>query len=321
MVNQEQFLGKSPVFLSVLRAAGLVAATDATVLVSGESGTGKELLSRYIYQKSRRNRGPWITINCAAMPESLAESELFGHAKGAFTGAAQHKKGWVQAADGGTLFLDEISELPLTIQAKLLRLLESGDCQGVGHARVTKVDVRVIAATNKQLLDLVRDGLFREDLFYRLNIVPLHLPPLRERLQDLPLLIAAFLANVAEKNLLAPTRFQNSAMAALQRYYWPGNIRELRNYCERVSILHSGCGIEVEDLPWEMRQEGGNPVVAGLGGVFRLPDEGLDFLQMERDLIGQALHRTAGNKSRAARLLGFSRDTFLYRLKKFSIPI
>jgi transcriptional regulator with GAF, ATPase, and Fis domain len=321
MDNKEQFLGESPEFTSVIRAAGLVAPTDAAVLVSGESGTGKELLSKYIHQKSRRSRDAWVTINCAALPESLAESELFGHAKGSFTGASQNKKGWVQAADGGTLFLDEISELPLSIQPKLLRLLESGDCQGVGHSRVSKVNIRVIAATNKHLPDMVRTGLFREDLFYRLNIVPLELPPLRERLQDLPLLIKAFLATVAHKNHLAPAFFQKSAITALNRYAWPGNIRELRNYCERVSILHSGCGVEAGDLPWEMQQEGGGQSANGAAGLFTLPNEGLDFLQMERDLIGQALRLTNGNKSRAARLLGFTRDTFLYRLKKFSIPI
>jgi two-component system, NtrC family, response regulator HydG len=319
MVDQEQFLGESPQFMAVLRAAGLVAPTDATVLVSGESGTGKELLSRYIHRKSRRNREAWITINCAALPESLAESELFGHAKGAFTGASINKKGWVQAADGGTLFLDEISELPLSIQAKLLRLLESGDCQGVGHSRISRVDVRVIAATNKNLLDLVKKGLFREDLFYRLNIVPLELPPLRERLDDLPLLMKNFLTAVAKKNGFSPAIFPKSTMAALNRYSWPGNIRELRNFCERVGILHAGSEIETVNLPWEMREENSVDTMDKIGGLFTLPNEGLDFLQMERDLIGQALQRTNGNKSRAARLLGFSRDTFLYRIKKFSI--
>ncbi|MBF0444990.1 MAG: sigma-54-dependent Fis family transcriptional regulator [Magnetococcales bacterium] len=319
MVEQEQFLGESPEFTAVLRAAALVAPTDATVLVSGESGTGKELLSRYIHRNSRRNREPWVTINCAALPESLAESELFGHAKGAFTGAAINKKGWVQVADGGTLFLDEISELPLSIQAKLLRLLESGDCQGVGHSRITRVNVRVIAATNKNLFDLAKKGLFREDLFYRLNIVPLELPPLRERLDDLSLLMQSFLTAVANKNSFSPAYFPKSTMAVLNRYSWPGNIRELRNFCERVGILHAGSEIEVANLPWEMQQDNSGGALDTIGGMFTLPNEGLDFLQMERDLIGQALQRTNGNKSRAARLLGFSRDTFLYRIKKFSI--
>ncbi|MBF0380917.1 MAG: sigma-54-dependent Fis family transcriptional regulator [Magnetococcales bacterium] len=319
MVDQEQFLGESPEFMAVLRAAGLVAPTDATVLVSGESGTGKELLSKYIHRHSRRSGEPWITINCAALPETLAESELFGHAKGAFTGATIHKKGWVQAADGGTLFLDEISELPISIQAKLLRLLESGDCQGVGHSRISKVDVRIIAATNKYLPDLVKKGLFREDLYYRLNIVPLELPPLRERLLDLPLLTKTFLETVANKNSSPLTSISKSTMAVLNSYSWPGNIRELRNFCERVAILHAGGEVKVENIPWEMRQESNADANQTMGGLFTLPNEGLDFLQMERDLIGQALQRTNGNKSRAARLLGFSRDTFLYRIKKFSI--
>jgi two-component system, NtrC family, response regulator HydG len=321
MTEQAKFLGKSPEFLSVLRAAGLVAPTDATVLITGESGTGKELLSRHIHQNSRRGRLPWVTINCAALPESLAESELFGSAKGAFTGANQNKKGWVQAADGGTLFLDEISELPLSIQPKLLRLLESGECQGVGHSRISQVNVRVIAATNKHLPDMVQAGLFREDLFYRLNIVPLELPPLRQRLADLSLLIQYFLVTSAKKNRLLEADFQKAAITVLRGYSWPGNIRELRNFCERVSILHSGKSVAVDDLPWEMGHESQKVGSSVLKDLFILPDGGLDFLQMERDLLDQALRRAGGNKSRAARLLGFSRDTFLYRLKKFSIPV
>ncbi|MBF0448185.1 MAG: sigma-54-dependent Fis family transcriptional regulator [Magnetococcales bacterium] len=320
MEAKESFLGQSPEFLSVMRAAALVAPTDASVLISGESGTGKELLARYIYQNSRRNRNAWVTINCAALPESLAESELFGHARGAFTGATQNKKGWVQDADGGTLFLDEISELLPTIQPKLLRLLESGECQGVGHSRISQVNIRVIAATNKYLPDLIRAGTFREDLFHRLNIVPLELPPLRERIADLPLLINRFLTATAEKNRLAPTHFHADALAALRRYGWPGNIRELRNFCERVSILNPGRGLTVKDLPQEIRltDQRSHPPSQNR---FVLPDTGVNFWQMEQDLIGQALRRTDGNKSQAAKLLGLSRDTFLYRLKKFSIPV
>lgn len=320
MNNKEQFLGRSPEFLSVIRAAGLVARTDATVLVTGESGTGKELLSRHIHQNSRRHQRAWVTINCAALPESLAESELFGYAKGAFTGATQSKRGWVQAANGGTLFLDEISEMHRAIQPKLLRLLESGECQGVGHSRISQVDIRVIAATNKHLPDLVQAGTFREDLFHRLNIVPLELPPLRRRIQDIPLLIESFLATVSEKNQLAPSHFNNDALTTLKHYPWPGNIRELRNFCERISILHPGQDIKVDDLPWEMRP-GGYQERKGTRNLFILPDEGINFLQMEQELISQALQRADGNKSQAAKLLGFSRDTFLYRLKKFSVPI
>ncbi|MBF0447470.1 MAG: sigma-54-dependent Fis family transcriptional regulator [Magnetococcales bacterium] len=320
METKESFLGQSPEFLSVMRAAALVAPTDASVLISGESGTGKELLARYIFQNSRRNRHAWVTINCAALPESLAESELFGHARGAFTGATQNKKGWVQDADGGTLFLDEISELLPTIQPKLLRLLESGECQGVGHSRISQVNIRVIAATNKYLPDLIRAGTFRADLFHRLNIVPLELPPLRERIADLPPLINRFLAATAEKNRTAPTHFHPDALAALRRYDWPGNIRELRNFCERVSILNPGRCLSVKDLPHEIRltdQRTDEPSQ----NRFVLPHTGVNFWQMEQDLIGQALRRTDGNKSQAAKLLGLSRDTFLYRLKKFSIPV
>lgn len=317
---EKQLLGESPGFLAVLRTAGLLAPTDVTVLVAGESGTGKELVSHHIHRKSRRVRGPWVSVNCAALPESLAESELFGHAKGAFTGAVAQRTGRVQAASGGTLFLDEISELPLSIQPKLLRLLESGECQVLGQARTTRVDIRVIAATNKNLSDMVQAGRFRADLFYRLNVVPLELPPLRERAGDIPVLVRAFCQHASARNQVAPLRFSQPAMNALQTHGWNGNVRELRNLCERLSILHAGQTIEPADLPGEIRSDnrshahGGEP-------PFILPAAGMDLLALEQSLLAQALRRTSGNKSRAARLLGLSRDTFLYRLKKFAIPL
>lgn len=319
MAEWSPMLGQAPEFRSVVRAAGLVAPTDATVLVTGESGTGKELLAHHIHRHSRRSQGPYVVINCAALPDSLVESELFGHHKGAFTGAVQHQVGRVQAAHGGTLFLDEISEISLATQAKLLRLLESGECQTVGMAQISRVDIRVIAATNKNLLDWVHAGRFREDLYFRLNVVPLELPPLRQRREDLSVLMQAFAARLAEKNQASPPVYASCALQHLKGYAWPGNIRELRNFCERMGILHSGRVVRAEDLPWEMRQSRAEeePVVSG--NFFALPVGGVDFEQLERHLIDQALVRSGGNKSHAARLLGFSRDTFLYRLKKFSM--
>ncbi|MBF0184436.1 MAG: sigma-54-dependent Fis family transcriptional regulator [Magnetococcales bacterium] len=317
----DSMLGRAPEFRSVVRAAALVAPTDATVLINGESGTGKELLAHYIHHNSRRQQAPLVTINCAALPESLAESELFGHQKGAFTGAMQQQPGRVQAAHGGTLFLDEIAEISLNVQAKLLRLLESGECQTVGQPHTSKVDLRIIAATNKNLLEWVRAGRFREDLYFRLNVVPLELPALRQRREDLPLLMEAFANHFARHNALQPPRYAACALQQLQSYAWPGNVRELRNFCERMAILHAGQTLYAANLPWEMRQTTPTVQYTSWQQLFSLPVEGVDFEQLERHLIDQALERCGGNKSRAARLLGFSRDTFLYRLKKFSIPV
>jgi two-component system response regulator HydG len=317
----ESMLGHAPEFRSVLRAAALVAPTDATVLISGESGSGKELLAHAIHHQSRRRHAPLITINCAALPESLAESELFGHQKGAFTGAVHQQTGRVQAAHGGTLFLDEIAEISPTVQAKLLRLLESGECQTVGLPHTSKVDLRIVAATNKNLHEWVRLGRFREDLYFRLNVVPLELPALRQRREDVSLLMDAFAGHFARRNGLQPPQYGSCALQLLKNYGWPGNIRELRNFCERMAILHAGQTVMAADLPWEMRQAAAVATPMTAPQLYSLPIEGVDFEQLERHLIDQALERSGGNKSRAARLLGFSRDTFLYRLKKFSIPV
>ncbi len=320
MTTEKRFLGESPEFLAMLRTAGLLAPTDATVLITGESGTGKELVSQYIHQQSRRAKGPWVSINCAALPESLAEAELFGHNKGAFTGAGDRRGGRVQAASGGTLFLDEIAELPLSIQPKLLRLLESGECQVLGQTDTTRVNIRVVAATNKNLLDMVQTGQFRADLFYRLNVVPLELPPLRQRTEDIPVLTRAFFQEFSQKNRLETARFSAAALTTLKNHHWSGNIRELRNLCERLSILHAGQTIDSDDLPLEIRTAP-QPGTNGADRPFTLPDSGINLVDLEQNLIGQALQRASGNKSHAARLLGLSRDTFLYRLKKFAIPL
>jgi DNA-binding NtrC family response regulator len=311
-------LGQAPEFQSILRAMRIVSATEATVLVTGESGTGKELLARALYENSRRRDKPFVTVNCAALPVQLAESELFGHRRGAFTGASADGVGKMQAANGGTLFLDEIGELPLPVQAKLLRFLETGECQSVGQPLSQRVDVRIIAATNRDLSLAVKEGTFRSDLFYRLYVVPLELPPLRERSGDIPLLMKGLTEGLANQYGLQPPRYSKASMKVLNHYSWPGNVRELKNFCERMLILFSGRFIEPTNLPAEFQQLQRAPLATVSNG-FELPDQGICMEELEVSLIEQALNKTAGNRSRAARLLGLSRDTLLYRMKKYAI--
>ncbi len=310
-------LGQAPEFLSVLRAMKIVSATEATVLVTGESGTGKELLAKALHRYSHRGEKPFVTVNCAALPEHLAESELFGHRKGAYTGAVQDERGRVQAANGGTLFLDEVGELPLTVQAKLLRFLETGECQQLGQPVTKRVDVRVIAATNRDLGKAVEEGSFRRDLFYRLYVVPLELPPLRVRNGDVELMLRGLTRELADEYDLPPPLYSKNALQLLYRYQWPGNVRELKNFCERMLILFSGRQVDVDNLPLEIRQPQGETRPA-IGG-FMLPELGLNLDDLEADLIQQALSKARGNRSKAARLLGLSRDTLLYRIKKYAI--
>ena len=306
-------IGHSPSLESIIRSAKMVAATDVTVLIKGETGTGKELFANAIQRESNRADKPFICLNCAALSESLIESELFGHKKGAFTGAATNKIGLFEAADGGTVFLDEINSLPLAIQAKLLRFLESGECLAVGDTKVYHVNVRIIAATNADLNQQVKDGEFRRDLYYRLDVVPLELPPLVRRLDDLEHLIKHFMAMVANTHGIKPPTLSKSALVVLKNYSWPGNIRELRNLCERLSILLAGKVIEVEHLPIEFFSSVNNTSLEG----FVLPHEGLNLEQLEIELIQQALDRTNGNRSKSAKLLGLTRDTLLYRMQKY----
>lgn len=309
-------LGQSPEFRAVVRSAQIAAATDVTVLVLGESGTGKELLARAVHQESKRRDRPFVTINCAALPESLAESELFGHRKGAFTGAVGDQPGRIRAADGGTLFLDEVGELPPSIQAKLLRFLESGEIQAVGESAVHRVDVRIITATHRDLYALVSEGRFREDLYYRLNVVPLELPSLSRRTGDIRLLLDRLTTTLGNQYDLQPPRYSGQTLVALEQYHWPGNVRELRNFCERMVVLFNGRTVEPGNLPQEIRES-----TRGFGAtnLFTLPDEGIRLEELEQQMIRQALAKTAGNRSRAARLLGLTRDTLLYRLKKYAI--
>lgn len=306
-------IGQSPNFEALLRSAKMVAATDVTVLIAGETGTGKEILANALQRCSPRAEKAFITLNCAALPESIAESELFGHRKGAFTGAIAHQSGRLQAAHGGTLFLDEIDSLPLSLQAKLLRFLETGECQPVGETATQNVDVRVIAATNVDLSEKIAAGGFRKDLYYRLNVVPLEIPPLRERAGDIERLVHYFMEKFACEHALPQAVFSKAALNKMCAYSWPGNVRELRNICERLSILLAGRVIEAENLPYEIN--GGSAQKP----LFSLPDWGIELEKVEIDLIHQALARTQGNRSRAARLLGISRDTLLYRIQKYGI--
>ncbi len=314
---EKKLLGNSGEFATIIRAARLTAMTDATVLILGETGTGKELLAKAIHQHSRRAQGQFITINCAALPESLAESELFGHRKGAFTGAIADQQGRIQAAHGGSLFLDEIGELPLTIQAKLLRFLENGECQKIGQTCVEKIDTRILVATNRDLHAQMQKGEFRQDLYYRLNIVPLELPPLRKRIDDLELLLQTFTKKLAQRHQLSTPHYTKATIKLLRRHTWGGNIRELHNFCERMLIFFSGKTIEPDHLPLEFHAD--KTIKLHHTNKFNLPETGIDLKELEIEMIRQALRKTYGNRSQAARLLGLTRDTLLYRIKKYAI--
>ncbi len=306
-------IGQSPNFEAMLRSAKMVAATDVTVLICGETGTGKELLAKALQSHSPRAKKPFITLNCAAMPEALVESELFGHRRGAFTGAIANQTGRLQAADGGTLFMDEVDSLPIPVQAKLLRFLESGDIQPVGDTFSQRVDVRIIAATNINLEEKIAKGEFRKDLYYRLNVVPLEIPPLRERMGDIMLMLNHFIRHFATTHQLQAPTLSSRTLARLLDHEWPGNVRELRNVCERLCILLAGRQIEEDNLPDEISK------THTAWGEFILPEEGVALEQIEIDLIQQALQRTQGNRSHTAKLLGISRDTLLYRMQKYNM--
>lgn len=314
MNHFNSIIGQSPALEALIRSAKMVAVTDVSVLLKGETGTGKEVLANAIQKQSPRANKAFISLNCAALPESLIESELFGHKKGAFTGASSNKIGLFAAADGGTLFLDEINSLPLTMQAKLLRFLDSGECLAIGDTATYKVNVRIIAATNTDLMNQVTSGEFRQDLYFRLNVVPLELPALAQRSEDIEYLIAHFMAQFEKTHNIKAPVFSKSTLKVLKAYPWPGNIRELRNLCERLSILLAGRTIEIENLPREFTTIGKD--IAKLPG-FTLPEMGLQLDSLEADLIHQALNRTQGNRSKSAKLLGLSRDTLLYRMRKY----
>ena len=319
-----QLVTQSPLLETVIRSAQIVARTDVSVMLTGETGSGKDLMAQAIHKASSRAQGAFVAINCASLPETLVESELFGHKRGAFTGATEDRPGHIRNAHGGTLFLDEIGELPLAIQAKLLRFLESGEITPLGESRVVKVDVRVIAATHQDLSQLVRASRFREDLLYRLQVVPLEMPSLRERSGDIDMLLNHFLLHFSGEHQLPHPKLTQEARSALRRHKWPGNVRELRNLSERLVVLFHGRTVELGNLPPEISQNpqrhlGSLGHAHNNGRSFNLPEEGIDLEWLESDIIRQALDRTHGNKSRAARLLGITRDTLLYRLKKFDL--
>jgi two-component system NtrC family response regulator len=309
----ESITGRSKVLLHVLEMAARVAQRDSTVLIRGETGTGKELLARAIHQNSRRKDQAFVTINCGAIPKDLMESELFGHAKGSFTGAFAPKRGKVESADGGTLFLDEIGELPVELQVKLLRLIQQGEIEKIGAPVPLKVDVRIIAATHRNLQNLIEDGAFREDLYYRLAVIPLELPPLREREDDIPELVQSLFVKAKQKHNLPNLRLPPQLVSYFSQYRWPGNVRELENIIERLTVLSVGDEIRLSDLPDFLRRE--NPPSDAVH--FELPPQGVSLEGMEKDLILRALRKFDWNQTKAAAFLDLSRRTLVYRMEKY----
>ena len=305
-----QIIGQSPPMRQLLERVAKVAASQASVLLTGESGTGKEMIAKGLHRGSERKDGPFIAVNCAAIPKDLIESELFGHLKGSFTGAVKDRRGKFSLADGGTLFLDEIGELPIDLQPKLLRALQEQEIEPVGGVP-ERVDVRVISATNRDLEEAMRLGAFREDLYYRLAVVPMELPPLRERKEDIPLLLDFFLR---KHKAGVGVRISEQVVTQLQEYGWPGNVRELENVIEQMLILRQGEVLELTDLPPRI---GRSPIRNGK--VLSLPEEGYSLEDLEREAVEIALQRCAGNKTRAAAFLRIPRHTLLYRLEKYQI--
>jgi two-component system NtrC family response regulator len=309
-----RLVGMSESMREVFALVRKVAASEATVLIGGESGTGKELVARAIHSGSERRSGPFVAVNCAAIPRDLLESELFGHARGAFTGAVKERKGKFEQAEGGTLFLDEVGELPLDLQPKLLRALQEREIEPVGGAP-RRIDVRLVAATNRDLEAALGEGSFREDLYYRLAVIPLHLPPLRERRDDIPLLVRHFLDKHGK---MPPVVCSEAALEALAGYGWPGNVRELENAVERMLILRRGESIELDDLPPKIRRPRPSVSVSA-DGVLNLPAEGYPLEDLEKEAVLEALRRNDWNQTRAAAFLRIPRHTLLYRMEKYAI--
>ncbi len=335
-------VGRSDAMQNVFKLIGQLAASDATVLVTGESGTGKELVARAIYHHSRRNTQPYLAINCAAIPENLLESELFGHERGAFSGAVGQRIGKFEQCHQGTIFLDEIGDMSLTMQTKILRVLQSGTFERVGGNQPVQVDVRILAATNKPLDQAVASRLFREDLFYRLNVVRIQIPPLRERKEDIPLLVNYFLKKNASHGQQPPRSISPQVLEALRNYHWPGNVRELENTIERATVVAKGEAILIGDLPAEVAHASAalppTPLspVAGQAEPLQAPADMRQMGQLlfqwartqkdlkilpavERELVIQALTEVRGNQVQAAKLLGITRSTLRKRIEKFQI--
>jgi len=312
----ENLIGSAPPMKRLFESIELVAPTPSLVLIKGETGTGKELVARAIHFHSPRGTNPFITLNCGAIPATLMEAELFGHRKGAFTGAEADRKGKFDAANGGTLFLDEIGEIPLELQPKLLRVLESGTLDRIGEDRPVQVDVRIVAATHRNLEEMVQAGTFRQDLFYRLNVVPLSIPALRERRQDIPLLAAHFLKKMTQRTGRTGMEFDPATLDLMEGYAWPGNVRELENVIERMVVLSRDDRLTPEEVPSELRSGPAGSPSTKLDYV--LPD-GISLEELEIDLIRQALQLENGNQTRAAKRLGLSRNTLLYRMQKHGL--
>jgi two-component system response regulator AtoC len=321
---QERFefsniIGSSTAMKTVFVRMARIVKTDSTVLITGESGTGKELVARALHFNGARKDKPFIAVNCSAIPEALLESELFGHVRGAFTGAIKDKAGKFEAANNGTIFLDEIGTMPQHLQTKLLRVLQEQEVERVGSNKSVKLDVRVISATNLDLEQQVRQGLFREDLFYRLNVIPLHLPPLRERQQDIFALVDFFLEKCCRLMAHAPMSISKLALEALEQYAWPGNVRELENLIERLVALTEGDIIHIEDLPVGISGQG---KTSG-GPSLELTEQGIDMVAslaaIEKGLIIEALAMSRGVKARAASLLGINRTTLVEKMKRINM--
>ena len=306
--------GKSAPMRALFQLIETVAPTAATILITGETGTGKEMVARAIHQTSPRHRGRFVALNVSAIPETLLDAELFGHARGAFTGAVAMRQGRLEQADGGTLFLDEVGTMPMPLQMKMLRVLQEREFERIGDTRTIKVDVRIVAATNADLSKMVKDGTFREDLYYRLNVIPVHIAPLRERIEDIPLLVQRFVEKFAPDREVTVSQ---DAMRRLMAYGWPGNVRQLENAIERaIAVSGSRPQIEVGDLPADLQATG----EALTKPVVELPAGGIDLpvliAQIEKDMIERALARTEQNKGAAARLLGLKRTTLVEKLKR-----
>lgn len=309
----DNFIGRSEAVVQVKKMAKRIAGSDSTVLIRGESGTGKDLVAQAIHQLSPRSGGPFVTINCAALPENLLETELFGHKKGAFTGAIRDKDGLFKVACGGTFFLDEVGNTSLAIQVKLLRVLEDRKIIPVGDTKPIDVDVRLIAATNADLEDDVRAGRFRSDLFYRLNVIPVSIPPLRERMEDLPLLVDHFIRKFTEKAGESPREVSDEAMSALSGYAWPGNVRELENVIERAVLLNRSGRIEVEDLPEKL-------VKPDASGIVQHEQPLTPTLEsIEKAYIHYVMSQTDGKKSEAARILGIDASTLYRKIQRYDL--
>lgn len=318
--EDDPLVGDSEAMLRVRELIARVAATEARVLITGESGTGKELAAAAIHRLSGRSQGPFIRLNCAAIPRDLVESELFGHEKGAFTGASERRRGRFELADGGTLLLDEIGDLSMEAQAKLLRALEAGEIERVGGDQPIKIDVRIVAATNRDLKADVAAGRFREDLFFRLHVIPIHIPPLRERRSDVAQLVTYFLERYRTRNALRAPRLDESALRALERHSWPGNVRELANIVERLMILHAGADLGAAEIrtvligspvsPTQEPSENGASAVSSLNGLLE---------EYERRVIQSALDESAGSVAEAARRLRTDRANLYRRMRRLAI--